>query len=352
MTSRAPSTRIHRASDPANPWPLKHTLMGIEILTEIARIGFLTNSQITDLFFADGRNRWDEPRTELGAQAASDRSLRRLWENRYLDRVRVVLTSRRTGGGYLSFVNVLTAMGLERVRQHAEEIGRAIEIRAEAGDPKLSLQQLEHSVALYDLYALFQRGARAHGLKLRGWHDDRQLAALRTQGKLKLLNIPDATFVLGLSAADAKAFFLELDLGTESVSGQSDRRRDWQGKIESYERYFATAFAGDDLFHGLARPIVLTVTTAERRLVNMLEATRQAGGGPGYWYATRETLDPPPLDRRTWDALAPAERVQQAQALSLRRRESLWAPSWRTCVDDARPSLSRLLFAEGVSEAP
>jgi len=325
--------------------------MGIEILTEIARIGFLTNSQITDLFFADERNRRGEPRTDLGAQAAADRSLRRLWENRQLDRVRVVLTSRRTGGGYISFVNVLTANGLAQVRQHLEETGKTMEIRAEAGDPQLSLQQLEHAVALYDLYALFQRGARAQGLKLRGWRDDRQLAAMRNAGALKLLNIPDATFVLGRTAADAKAFFLEIDLGTETVSGLSDRRRDWQGKIESYERYFATAFAHDELLHGLPRPIVLTVTTAERRLVNMLEATRQAGGGADYWYAVRDALDPPPLDRRTWDGLSPAERERQAEARSLRRRESLWSPSWRTPADDARPSLSRLLFTEGASEA-
>ena len=80
-------------------------------------------------------------------------------------------------------------------------------------------------MALYDLYALFQRNARSQGLKLRAWHDDRQLAALRNQGAIKLLNVPDATFVLGRTAADAKAFFLELDLGTESVSGRSGRRR-------------------------------------------------------------------------------------------------------------------------------
>lgn len=310
----------------------------------------MTNSQISDLFFAELPNRRGEPRTELGARAAADRSLRRLWENRQLDRVRVVLTSRRTGGGYISFVNVLTATGLESVKQHAEETGKAIEIRAEPGDPKLSLQQLEHSVALCDLYALFQRNARSQGLKLRAWHDDRQLAALRNSGAIKLLNVPDATFVLGRTAADAKAFFLELDLGTESVSGLSDRRRDWQGKIESYERYFATAFAHDAFLGGLARPIVLTVTTSERRLTNMLEATRQAGGGSGYWYAVRETLDPPPLDRRTWDALAPSERQRQSQALALRRRESLWRPIWRTCADDAEQSLSRLLFHDALSE--
>lgn len=312
----------------------------------------MTNSQISDLFFAELPNRRGEVRTELGARAAADRSLRRLWENRQLDRVRVVLTSRRTGGGYIAFVNVLTAQGLESVKQYAEASGHVIDIRAEPGDPKLSLQQLEHAVALYDLYALFQRNARAQGVKLRAWHDDRQLAALRNGGAIKLLNVPDAAFILGRTAADAKAFFLELDLGTESVSGRSDRRRDWQGKIESYERYFATAFAQDAFLSGLARPIVLTVTTSVRRLTNMLEATRQAGGGAGYWYAVREEIDPPPLDRRTWDALSPSARERQTQALALRRRESLWRPIWRTGVDDAARSLSRLLFHDGMSETP
>jgi hypothetical protein len=348
MTTRAPSTRIHRPPTPASPWPLKHIKLGIEILTEIARFGFLTNSQIRDLFFADLPNRQGEPRTAQGAQSASGRSLRQLWENGYLERVRVVLTSRRTAGGYIAFVNVLSARGLDSVQQYLAEIGTPLELRAKPGDPELSLQQLEHRVALYDLYALFRRGFRLQGLKMPSWLDDRQLATLRTKGATRLLNVPDAAFVVGRAPADAKGFFVELDLGTESVSGRSDRRRDWQGKIEAYERYFATAARDDALIAGLPRPVVLTVTTSERRLVNMLEATRQAGGGGDYWYTTREELDPPPLDRRTWNALSPDERTRQSEALWLRRRESVWQPIWRVCSDGTRRSLSRLLIAPGV----
>lgn len=350
MSTRAPSSRINRPAVPAPPWPLKHTLNGIQILREIARIGFLTNSQIRDLLFADLPNSHGELRTEQGAQAAADRSLRRLWDNGYLDRVRVVLTSRRTAGGYTAFVNVLTARGLESVKQYLEETGTKIDLRAKVGDPELSLQQLEHSVALYDLYALFHRSVRLQGFLLPTWLDDRQLATLRAKGQTRLGNVPDAVFVVGHSRKDAKGFFLELDLGTESISGTSDRRRDWQGKIESYERYFATA-TDDALLSGLARPIVLTVTTSERRLLNMLEATRQAGGGAGYWYTTREELDPPPLDRSTWNGLTPKERTAQSEVLWLRRRESVWQPIWRVCTDGTRRSLSRILIPESPSEA-
>lgn len=307
----------------------------------------MTNSQIRDLFFADLPNTRGEPRTAQGAQAAADRSLRRLWENGYLERVRVVLTSRRTAGGYIAFVNVPTVRGLEAVAHHLDETGARVEVRARPGDPGLSLQQLEHSVALYDLYALFRRGFRLHELKMPSWLDDRQLAMLRTKGDTALLNVPDAAFVVGRSPADARGFFLELDLGTESVSGLSDRRRDWRGKIEAYERYFATAAKDDALIAGLPRPLVLTVTTSERRLLNMLEATRLADGGADYWYATRAELDPPPLDRRSWDALSPDERTRQSAAWWVRRRESLWQPIWRVCADGNRRSLSRLLLAPG-----
>ncbi len=108
---RAP--RINVDPNRMRPYPLKHVQRGVETLAELDQRGFLTNSQVADLLFADRPNPQGEPRTDTAAQAAANRTLRRLWHSGLVERSRVVLTSRRTNGPYVAFVNVLTTEGAQ-----------------------------------------------------------------------------------------------------------------------------------------------------------------------------------------------------------------------------------------------
>ncbi len=263
----------------------------METLAELDQRGFLTNSQVADLLFADRPNPQGALRTDTAAQAAANRTLRRLWHSGLVERVRVVLTSRRTGGPYVTFVNVLTVAGARIVRDSYEELGTDRSLRWTKGGGDLGYQGFEHAVAINDVYALAVRACAHGGVRIGGWRDDRQLAAMNRIGETHFVSVPDGFFALS-AGGPVVGHFLELDRGTETVFGISERRRDWKAKIAGYEAYFRERYGAEALFEGIAAPVVLTVTTSAERLANLVAATRAAGGGARYWYTTLDALDP------------------------------------------------------------
>jgi hypothetical protein len=238
----------------------------------------LTNGQIAELLYADEPNSLGEARSARAAQEAANRALRLLWDGRYLARQRVVLTSRQ-GLPYLHFVNVLTASGIAAVAEYYREAeGRQGPRTVEP--PQLHQQQLEHAIAVNDLYVLFAL-----------WRDDRHLTALNREGRTSFLSIPDAIFGLKRDAGTHRLFFVELDLGTESVFGVAPGHNSWRAKIERHEQYFKQRFRNEAVFAGLPSPVVLCVTDGSGRMTNLIEATAEAGAAPGrYWFTTRDQL--------------------------------------------------------------
>jgi len=249
----------------------------------------LTNGQIAELLYADAPNSLGEARSARAAHEAANRALRQLWDSKYLARQRVVLTSRQ-GLPYLHFVNVLTASGIAAVAEYYREMeGRQGPRTVEP--PQLHQQQLEHAIAVNDLYVLFARAARRQDLTFALWRDDRQLTALNREGRTSFLSIPDAFFGLQRDDGPRRLFFLELDLGTESVFGVVPGRNTWRAKIERHEQYFKQRFRNEAIFAGLPFPVVLCVTDGTGRMANLIAATAEAGATPGrYWFTTRDQL--------------------------------------------------------------
>ncbi len=298
----------------------------METLAELDQRGFLTNSQVADLLFANRPNPQGAPRTDTAAQAAANRTLRRLWHSGLVQRERVVLTSRRTNGPYVTFVNVLTAEGAQIVRDYYEELGTGRSLRWTKAGGDLGYQGFEHAVAINDVYALAVRSCTQRGVRIGGWRDDRQLSAMNRAGETHFVSVPDGFFALSTGEA-VTGHFLELDRGTESVFGISERRRDWKAKIAGYEAYFRERYAAEALFEGIAAPVVLTVTTSPERLVNLLTATRAAGGGARYWYTTLDALDPEDAPRGS----------------------AFWEPIWRVSTEPSPCSLLERLGSESLS---
>lgn len=279
----------------------------------------MTNGQIADLIFADAPNSQGVPRTENAARAATSRTLQRLWDARYVERVPAMLTSRRTGLPYLNFVNVLTEAGAAIVAEHLATQGRSATLRWTKAALELGPQQLAHTVGLTSVACLLARACRRAGLTFTSWRDDRQLAGLNREGQTHFISIPDGFFVIGTSREESRAYFLELDLGTETVFGLSPYRRDWGDKIAGYVKYFDRDYPRESFFKGVARPAVLTITTSDERCENLIAATRQAGGDGGYWFTTIDRFDPP-------------DGCNQ-------RASAIFAPIWQVPTDGDRRTL-------------
>ncbi len=283
------------------------------MLLALGRHGCLTNGQASELLFCDAPNSLGEPRSDRAARAAANRVLQALWHGGYVERRRAVLTSRQ-GFPYLHFVNVLTDQGAAAVATYHAETGQTQPFTW-TGPPALGHQQLEHTVALTDLYTLLARACRRRGVTFGLWHDDRRLAGLHREGQTRFVSIPDAFFGLQHGSGPRRTYFVELDLGTETVFGVQASRRDWRGKIAGYEQYLRQHYGRQDAFEGLPAPTVLTVTTSAERLANLIAATTAAGGSAErYWFTTRDALDP--------EGVTP-------------RGETLWQPIWAAA--DHRP---------------
>lgn len=304
-------SRYHLDRTTARPYALAHIAQGLAILVALDRLGPLTNGQVRDLLFLDMPNTLGAPRTVEGARKAANTACQRLWENGFVTRQTVILTSRETGGPYHHFVNLLTAHGARQVAAHYEEQGGTLRWTRTALE--LKPLQVEHSLAINDVHILIARAARLAGLTFGHWQDDRQLALRQRAGETRFVNTPDAFFVLG-HGERTLGHFLEYDRGTETIIASGWGRRDWRGKVTGYGQYFGGWEQVRPLFADVAVPIVLTVTTTATRLANLLAATRRAGGGGRYWYTTEGELfsgDP----------------------------ATFWEPIWRVCTDPAPRSL-------------
>jgi hypothetical protein len=234
-----------------------------------------------------------------------------------------MLTSKRTGFGYQHFVNVLTANGARLVKQQLLTIGSG-QLRWTRKTDKISNQTIEHALAINELYVLASRAAELQEVRLHDWLDDRQLTAMRTQGQLKLLSIPDAFVVLEYQGRFC-AHFVEIDTGSETVIGRRSPRS-WVRTIADYGRYFRESYATEGYFKGFVAPIVLTITSSQTRLEHLLEATKRGGGAGVYWYTTTQQLEATQEDPTT-------HRITSFDP------SVLWQPIWRVVNDPAPRSL-------------
>ncbi len=310
-------SRYRLARKPQALYAPEHLPQGMAVLVALDALGLLTNGQIRDLLFADLPTIAGTARSANGARKKANEVCQRLWEGGLITRKPAILTSHRTGQPYLHFVNVLSAAGAWEVASHYEETGEGA-LRWTRSSLELKPQQIAHTLAINDVHIAAARASARAGVAFRSWHDDRQLMGLQRDGQAHFVTVPDGYFVL---EHEGRAFghFLEVDRGTETVTGPRTRRANWGAKIRGYGHYLAQRAAGEALLTGATAPIVLTVTTSQERLEHMLEATRKAGGAGRYWYTTAAQL---------LDAGDPA---------------AFWAPIWRVCSDPLPRSLHERL---------
>ncbi len=255
---------------------------------------------------------------------ARDRSNRkcllRLKDNGLIERLKVFHTHRVTGAFYQDAVNILTRAGAQLVQEHYDAAGSGQRVRWRPDLKRLTNATLDHELAINDLAIAAHRACWERRWELHDWHDD-DLLARRTTAFDGF--IPDGFGVVD-TGTRLVPVFVEIDRGTETVASPSGSTKDWRTKIERYLGYLNHRFRDDPLLATLGyrpatldRPLVLTVTTSETRLENMLAATAAVGGDHRFLFTTGPAI--------------------------FGERGRFWAPVWRSPEQVAAVSLGDLL---------
>ncbi len=103
--------------------------------------------------------------------------------------------------------------------------------------------------------------------------------------------VPDATVAVVFTEGGYQLFFAEIDRGTMTSNRWRDKvsvYREYARSSELQERFKTSGF------------ILLTVTTTERRLATLAEATARIGGRRGFWFTTAEQVKPDTVMERIW----------------------------------------------------
>jgi hypothetical protein len=320
MTSahvRSPRRGRFVRDDPgAKRYPLALIEQAVEILCRLDAHLYLTNDQIEALLFQQGMTGTGRPRSPRGAAYAANTALRRLFDAGYLDRVPLFLPGVAPDTVKPHFVNVLSTRG-------ARVAARVLTQRG--GSPRWRRNLLPrpwhpiaHGFWIREVAISGECACRPNGWRWWSWFDDRQLLLLKRRHGARYRTVPDGfAMITNPTTGKHLPHFVEVDLGTESVTATTATRRDWRGKVDSYRHYLAHDFRGQ--FGVTTLPVILTVTESERRLEHLLAATAAAGGGGRFWFTT--------LDR-----LLPTGNVVE-------RAARFWGPIWRVPHESARRSL-------------
>jgi hypothetical protein len=99
--------------------------------------------------------------------------------------------------------------------------------------------------------------------------------------------VPDGYFVLD-TGQHLYHHFLEVDLSNITGVASKWGRRDWQRKVRAYLAYYQSGkYQERYKAQGLR---VLTVTTSEKRLSNLMAATEKVDGRSRFWFAVIEEV--------------------------------------------------------------
>jgi len=162
-----------------------------------------------------------------------------------------------------------------------------------SGGYDVSWPFLDHLLATNDVRVAITVAVKQGSPRLARWLDDATLKGPHLKdyvtltgpegGRTKVAVVPDGYFALETDEA-IYHHFLEIDRATVVGRASDGERRDWTRKVHAYRQYldsgrFEERYGG----RGLR---ILTVTTGERRLANLLRITEAAGGRSRFWFTT------------------------------------------------------------------
>lgn len=264
----------------AHPPRMRLTARDIQIILAVYQYRFLNAHQVEALLFTTGSDKLRSGRVPC------QRRLQRLYHNGLLDRLILPLVM---GEGRAAFVYGLDEGGATIVTTHLGVDRPAV--NWQPSNNQIKPLFLDHTLAINDVRVMVDTLVRDGHLKVIEWLDEGVLKSATMKDKTpyrrhgaRITRIyPDGYFTLHPPGAEQPAhFFLEVDQGT-----MSNLR--WQEKIEAYIHFRRSGLA--QKYYGTKHFRVLTVTTSDRRLQNLKQATVTVGGDRYFWFTTQPQLD-------------------------------------------------------------
>jgi hypothetical protein len=257
------------------------------VLEALHTARYLTRPQLQALFWRAGKGGvW-------GAQKSCERRLRKLTAAGLIRRIEQPVRRAEPSKPY---IYALDRQGAEVLMAELDLDAQDVEWRPK--DAEANYPFLAHLLATTDIRIAVQQACERQQFVLDEWVDEKELKRTGAQDAVTLVGpdgvrqraavVPDAYFVIrdDTNGNRRARFFLEVDRRSVVVAPSLFERRGWTRKIRAYLAYFDSD-AYDARFEG-RRVRVLTITTGEKRLQNLKQATERVGGGAFFWFTTFE----------------------------------------------------------------
>lgn len=264
------------------------TSRDVEILQALWTARYLTAVQLQALFWRESRG------GQFGQTKACQRRLRQLTEH---DLVRRIEQPVKRGEGPRPYIYALNKGGAELL---VAELGIASdEVDWKPREAESNYPFLEHLLATNDFRIALTLACERQGFTLETWLDEKMLKSEEMRDYVLLAGmagaqqqvavIPDGFFVLQADNRRARCC-VEVDRGMVTVTPTAAWQRGWTQKVRAYLEYQASG--AYEKRYGSKNLWVLTVTTSERRLQHMKQATEEVGGDFRFWFATFDQISP------------------------------------------------------------
>lgn len=250
-----------------NPKRIRITPRDIDVLKSLEQFDYLTTSQIHQLHFDT-------------LDYAYER-MAQLYDNGYVQRF---LPHDGLASMNTPIVYVIDRKGVEAL----SKIDTHVVPSEYAYVKSLKPLFIDHTIAVNDVRITITKACFDKNVVLAQWIGERELksdhdsvAVADANNQYDLITvIPDSFFVIHVNG-NAGAFCLEVDRGTMTL-------KRFAKKVKAYIAYYQSGLYTKRFNTTMMR--VLTVTTSETRLNNLLDVTEKVGGGNRFWFTTFEEL--------------------------------------------------------------
>lgn len=285
---------------------MRLTQRDLAIIDAVYTYRALTTNQIQQLLFpvANGGS-------VHGRLVHCQHRLKLLYHNGYLTRDE---RPTKLSEGRQALIYFLDKLGAQAIAAYRNLALEELDWRPRDNTAGASHLFLDHLLHTNDVRIAFQLAAATDGWEIVRWLDDRTLRRREMKEYVTLPEtaervaiVPDGFFSLARDR-DIYHHFIEADLATVVGVSSKSGRRDWARKVRAYLAYFQSGQYAKRYRADTFR--VLTVTTGDGRLENLLRITEEVGGKSIFWFTTYEALLAQPL------VAAPIWSVAKREGLS------------------------------------